>query len=202
MSIPTRAPGAAGSARQSTTLGDVWDSLGQFRASPTPRGYPENLMHLFAPVDKVHEALVALCGAAQVSVASAMYGWDDDEIDELFREKLEAERVPVTLALDRTQAGGVHERKILAEWKPEQIGNSLVIGQSAKHAISHDKLIVLDGQVTIGGSTNLSESGESKQNNECSIVWDAVYAAESRARIDIIHNQMLEQMRARGELKQ
>jgi phosphatidylserine/phosphatidylglycerophosphate/cardiolipin synthase-like enzyme len=181
-------------------LRDTFVTLGSYRNVMPAAGYPENIQHLFAPVDRVHEALVALCGAAQVSVAAAMYGWDDEEIDQLFREKLEAERIPVTLALDRSQAGGVHEKKILAAWQPDLIGNSLVIGQSSKHAISHDKMIVLDGQVTIQGSTNLSESGEAKQNNECSIVFDAVYAAEARARIDCIHNEMHQQMLARGEL--
>lgn len=181
------------------TLREAFESLASFRATPPAHGYPLNLMHLFAPVDKVHEAMVSLCQAAQVSVAAAMYGWDDEEIDQLFRAKLLG-TIPVTLALDRTQAGGVHEKKILAKWAPDTVGNVLVIGQSAKHAISHDKLIVLDGQVTIGGSTNLSESGEAKQNNECSVVWDAVYAAEARARIDIIHDQMHGQMVRRGEL--
>ena len=182
------------------SLHDVFAALGKYRQVPPAHGYPPGLQHLFAPVDQVHEALVALSNAAQVSIAAAMYGWDDEEIDALFRSKLEAERIPVTLALDRTQAGGKHEKQILTAWKPEQIGNSLVIGQSAKHAISHDKMIVLDGQVTVAGSTNLSESGESKQNNEAVIVWDAVFAAEARARIDVIASEMHAQMLKRGEL--
>lgn len=179
---------------------EVFGGLAAYRATPPSAGYPQNVQHLFAPVDRIHDALVALCGSAQVSVAAAMYGWDDDQIDALFRSKLEEERVPVTLALDKSQAGGVHERKILAQWKPDQIGNSVVIGQSSKHAISHDKMIVLDGLVTVCGSTNLSESGESKQNNECLIVHDPVFAAEARARIDCIANEMHAQMVAAGTI--
>lgn len=182
------------------TLSDVWSSLDQFRRDPLPAGYPANLRHLFAPIDRVHDALVALCSAASVSIAAAMYGWDDDQIDQLFRSKLADENVPVMLALDKTQAAGVHEKRILAQWQPDLIGNAIVIGQSSKHAISHDKMIVLDGQVTIAGSTNLSDSGESKQNNECVLVWDAVFAAEARARIDMIHNEMHGQMLAAGTL--
>ncbi len=181
-----------------TDLRYAFDTLSKYRKVPAAHGYPQNLQHLFAPVDRVHEAIVQLCKAASLSIAAAMYGWDDDEIDELFRAKLEAERVPVTLALDKTQASGKHEKQILATWKPDQIGNSVVIGQSSRHAISHDKMIVLDGQVTIAGSTNLSESGESKQNNECLVVFDSVFAAEARARIDVIADEMREQMRARG----
>ena len=174
---------------------EVWEGLDAYRAQPAAHGYPTNLHHLFAPIDKVHEALVALCGSASLSLAAAMYGWDDDEIDALFRAKLES-KIPVQLSLDKSQAGGVHEKTILAKWQPDQIGNSVAIGKSSKGAISHDKMIVIDGQVTIAGSTNLSESGESKQNNEAVIVWDAVFAAEARARIDVIHDEMLKQMAA------
>lgn len=181
-------------------LQEAFVGLSAYRRTPSAHGYPANLQHLFAPIDQVHEAFVSLCEAAQVSLASAMYGWDDDTIDALFRGKLEDEHIPVVLALDKSQAGGVHERKILQQWKPDLVGNSLVIGKSSKSAISHDKLIVIDGQVTICGSTNLSESGESKQNNEAVIVFDAVFAAETRARIDAIHNEMHGQMLKRGEL--
>jgi phosphatidylserine/phosphatidylglycerophosphate/cardiolipin synthase-like enzyme len=180
------------------TLAQAWDSLDAFRRVAPARGYPQNLRHLFAPVDRVHDALVALCDAAMVSVAAAMYGWDDDQIDALFRHKLEDEHVPVTLALDKTQAAGKHERAILSRWRPELIGNVVVIGQSSKHAISHDKMIVLDGVLTVAGSTNLSAGGETRQNNECLIVWDAVFAAEARARIDTIASEMMMQMRAAG----
>lgn len=181
-------------------LRSAFDTLSEYRKVPAAHGYPPNLQHLFAPIDQVHEAFVSLCKAAQLSLASAMYGWDDDEIDALFREKLEQEHVPVLVALERSQAAGVHSKKILARWNPDQIGNTLLIGKSSKSAISHDKLLVLDGQVTICGSTNLSESGESKQNNEAVIVWDAVFAAEARARIDVIASEMHAQMLKRGEL--
>jgi len=175
------------------SLHDAFAGLDVYRAQPAAHGYPENIRHLFAPIDKVHEAFVSLCGSASLSIAAALYGWDDEEIDALFRAKLESE-IPVSLSLDKSQAGGTHEKAILTRWKPEQIGNSVAIGKSSRGAISHDKMIVLDGQVTIAGSTNLSESGESKQNNEAVIVWDAVFAAEARARIDVIHDEMLTQM--------
>lgn len=177
-----------------STLREVWEGLGQYRRDPIPHGYPTNVQHLFAPIDQVHQALVALCAAVRVSLAAAMYGWDDDQIDALFRSKLTDDKIPVTLALDKTQAGGKHEKAILAQWQPELIGNVVVIGQSSKHAISHDKMIVLDGQVTVCGSTNLSDSGEAKQNNEAVIVWDPVFAAEARARIDCIADEMRSQM--------
>jgi hypothetical protein len=178
------------------TLQDVFNTLDKYRHTPTPASYPYHLQHLFAPIDDVHGAFEALCSATTLSLAAAMYGWDDDEISTLFLKALEQEHLPVSLSLDSSQAGGVHEKKLLVAWKGDQIGNSLAIGKSSKGAISHDKLIVIDGLVTICGSTNLSASGEEKQNNEAVIVWDAVFAAEARARMDIIHSEMLTQMSA------
>lgn len=176
-------------------LEGLWQNFGHFKADELyPMGYPQNIRRLFAPIDNVHGAIVAFCNAARVSLASAMYGWDDDEIDELFRTKLETEHIPVSLSLDKTQAAGVHERDLLKKWSADQIGNSVAIGRSSKGAISHTKLIVIDGIITIQGSTNLSDSGESKQNNECTFILDPVFAVETRARIDIIHDEMLTQM--------
>jgi phosphatidylserine/phosphatidylglycerophosphate/cardiolipin synthase-like enzyme len=156
-------------------------------------GYPPNVRRLFAPDDDVHGALVAAVKSAKVSLACAMYGWDDDELDELFREAWQAENLPVRLALDKSQAAGVHERQILAKWPTDVIGNEIVIGQSRLHAISHLKLLVVDGVLTVGGSTNWSLSGEQKQNNEAIFLFDAVYAAETRAKIDLCFSEMQHQ---------
>ncbi len=177
-------------------LEGLWQNFGIFRKDHlAPMGYPQNINRLFAPIDNVHGAIVAFCNAARVSLSSAMYGWDDDEIDELFRNKLETEHIPVQLSLDKTQAAGVHERELLKRWSADQIGNSVAIGHSSKGAISHTKLIVIDGIITIQGSTNLSTSGEAKQNNECTFILDPVFAAETRARCDRIHDEMLMQMK-------
>jgi phosphatidylserine/phosphatidylglycerophosphate/cardiolipin synthase-like enzyme len=167
--------------------------IGSFGAS-----YPANVRRLFAPRDKVHDALLHLLEACSLSLAAAMYGWDDDAVDALFGKKLEAEHIPVQLSLDKSQAGGVHERTILALPWHRQAGNSIAVGQSERHAISHDKLIVIDGLVTVGGSTNLSDSGESKQNNEMTVVLDAVFAAETSATLAYVHDVMLKQMAAKA----
>ena len=156
-------------------------------------GYPPNIRRLFAPDDDVHGALVAAAKSARVSLAVAMYGWDDDELDALFREAWQTEGLPVRIALDKSQSAGVHEREILAKWPTDAVGNEIVIGQSRKHAISHLKLLVIDGVLTVGGSTNWSLSGEQRQNNEAIFVFDAVYAAETRAKIDLCFSEMQRQ---------
>lgn len=172
-----------------------WDSLDQFKKGGFLKEYPTNLKRFFAPDDQIHFVILTVVKSATVSLAASFFGWDDDEINSLFMEAMMNERLPVQLALDKTQAGGVHEREILEKWPTQIIGNEIVIGQSRFHAINHLKLIVVDGLYTIGGSTNLSDSGEAKQNNELIVIRDAVYAAESRAKIDLCHSEMARQMR-------
>ena len=47
--------------------------------------------------------------------------------------------------LDKSQAGGVHEKALLAKWNGVGKGNPpFVIGTSRDHAISHLKLLVVD----------------------------------------------------------
>ena len=172
-----------------------WDDLGRFkRLGRFGDTYPPNLRRFFSPDDDVHGALVAVVKSARVSLAAAFYGWDDEEVDELFRAAWQTEGLPVLICLDKTQAAGLHERELLKAWPQDQLGNRLLIGQSPKHALNHLKLVVVDGIYTIGGSTNFSESGEGRQNNEFTIVKDATYAAETRAKVDIVADAMRTQM--------
>lgn len=177
------------------------DALDQFRKHPAPSGtdYPAGVVRLFSPDDNIHAAMVYVVEHTQVSLGSAMYGWDDDEIQQLFQKVWLDERLPVVLALDSSQAGGVHERTLLAQLEAKlpagTLGNELVIGRSRKHAISHLKLIRSD-DITIGGSTNLSASGEGAQNNEAIFIRSASYALETQAKIDLTVAEMRAQMSA------
>lgn len=176
--------------------------LDQFRKHPAPSGtdYPGAVVRLFSPDDDVHGAMVYVIERTQVSLGAAMYGWDDEEIQALFAKVWVDERLPTVLALDSSQAGGVHERELLAQLEaklpPGVLGSDLVIGRSRKHAISHLKLIRSD-DITIGGSTNLSASGEGLQNNEAIFVRSASYALETQAKIDLTRAEMRAQMAAK-----
>jgi phosphatidylserine/phosphatidylglycerophosphate/cardiolipin synthase-like enzyme len=99
------------------------------------------------------------------------------------------------MSLDRSQASGVHEKQILAKWSNDAFGNSIAIGTSSVHnAISHLKIVIVDGVYTIKGSTNWSLSGEQQQDNELTLSRNAVVAAETRAILDLNHDFMLKQM--------
>jgi hypothetical protein len=179
-----------------------WDDLAKYKAEKRfLDGYPPDQRTFYSPRDSVHPMLASLIGGAQRSLVLNMYGYDDDDLDDLIRQKLFEERVYVQMSLDKSQAGGKHEKEILKKWPNEEFGSSIAIGTSSVgHKISHLKVLIVDGVYTVTGSTNWSLSGESEQDNQLTINRNAVIAAETRAVLDLNHDWMLKQMaEARGE---
>ena len=174
----------------------AWEDLGKYKAEGRfLDGYPDDQRTFFAPRDDVHGLLVALLGTAQHSIVVNMFGYDDDELNKIIQAKLADEKVYVQMSLDRSQASGVHEKQILAQWQNDAFGNSIAIGTSSVHnAISHLKIVIIDGVYTVKGSTNWSLSGEQEQDNELTLSRNAVIAAETRAILDLNHDFMLKQM--------
>jgi phosphatidylserine/phosphatidylglycerophosphate/cardiolipin synthase-like enzyme len=174
----------------------VWDELGKYKAEGTfLDSYPDDERTFFAPRDDVHGLLVVLLGSAQHSIVVNMFGYDDDELNNIIQSKLTDEKIFVQMSLDRSQASGVHEKEILAKWNNNAFGNSIAIGTSSVHnAISHLKIVIVDGVYTVKGSTNWSLSGEQQQDNELTLNRNAVIAAETRAILDLNHDFMLKQM--------
>src|SRR5487761_1194416 len=196
MTNPTTSPAA--SAANSAACS--WDTLGQYKAEGRfLDGYPDDQRTFFSPRDNVHGLLVALLDTAQHSIVVNMFGYDDDELNKIIQGKLSSENVYVQMSLDRSQASGVHEKQILASWANDAFGNSIAIGTSSVHnAISHLKIVIVDGGYTVKGSTNWSLSGEQEQDNELTLSRNAVVAAETRAILDLNHDFMLKQMGGTG----
>jgi phosphatidylserine/phosphatidylglycerophosphate/cardiolipin synthase-like enzyme len=170
------------------------NELDKYKTSPFPTGYPAGARTFYSPVDDLHGALTALLTSATRSIIVSMYGYDDADLNRVLRSKLENDRVFVQLSLDSTQAAGRAEKPLLAEWENNGIGNSIAVGHSERGAIMHLKLAIIDGLDLVTGSTNWSTSGESKQDNQLTVIRDPLVAAEARARVDIIHDDMLKQM--------
>lgn len=176
----------------------LWDGLAQYKAEKRfLDGYPADQRSFFSPRDDLHPMLASLLASAQHSLVLNMYGYDDDELDELIRGKLDSKHVYVQMSLDKSQAGGKHEKELLAKWSNDKFGNSIAIGTSeVKHAISHLKVLIVDGVYTVTGSTNWSISGEAEQDNQLTLSRNAVVASELRAVLDLNHDWMLKQMAA------
>jgi phosphatidylserine/phosphatidylglycerophosphate/cardiolipin synthase-like enzyme len=175
-----------------------WDGLAQYKHEGRFLDhYPTDFRTFWSPRDRVHDLLVALLSSTQHSLVLNMFGYDDDELDSIIRRKLANEHVYVQMSLDSRQAAGKHEKRLLEKWKNDGFGNSIAIGQSEKHAISHLKIVIVDGIYTVKGSTNWSLSGETEQDNELTLSRNPVIAAETRAVLDLNHDAMLKQMAAK-----
>lgn len=163
--------------------------LDRFRRGGFPADYPTAWRTLYASVDDVHGALMAVLGSATESLACAIYGFDDDEIADVIERKLADEHVQVTLTLDSSQASGVHERRILA--REDYPSSIIAVGRSEHGAIMHLKEAVVDGLIVVTGSTNWSVAGETRQSNQVTFLFDRAEAHLARCRIDKIHSHIL-----------
>lgn len=155
--------------------------------------------------DDVHGVLVHLFSRVRLSVKMNMFGYDDDQLNQLLIGLAQNPTVMVQVTLDRSQATGVHEKRILASdvsADPAGFAADFAVGQSDTHQISHTKGGVLDGIVAFEGSTNWSSSGEGigislaqarqnpgfkAQNNTLSVYVNPYEIAKFSARLDYEH---------------
>lgn len=113
--------------------------------------------------DNVHDILKHVFSRASVSIYLNMFGYDDEELNDIIMAKIHDPHITCVITLDKSQSGGVHEKRLLdsdAAKDPVGFSTHFVIGQSATHQISHTKGFVIDGKVGGEGSTNWSNSGE------------------------------------------
>jgi hypothetical protein len=120
--------------------------------------------HLFyVGRDDVHDILKHVLSRVTTSLYLNMFGYDDDELNDILFAKVEDPSVTMLITLDKSQAGGAHEKKLIALDQSKNLAafnTHFVIGQSATHQITHTKGFVADGIVAGEGSTNWSDSGE------------------------------------------
>ena len=120
--------------------------------------------HLFyVGRDDIHGVPKYLWSRVSVSAYLNMFGYDDEELNDLVMAVAQDPHMTAVYTLDKSQAGGVHEKRLLdsdAAKDAEAFNTHFAIGQSATHQITHTKGGVLDGRVGFEGSTNWSTAGE------------------------------------------
>jgi hypothetical protein len=167
-----------------------------FKVTAPSAGYPPNMRTFYSPEDFVPQVLQTVVSSVSQSIVVAMYGYDDDALAAILDDALKNPSIYVQITLDRSQAAGAHEKGLLAKYANDMTGNSVAIGDSEKGAIMHRKMVIVDGMWRISGSTNWSTSGETLQDNELTVIRDAMVCAEARPILDIEHDTALKQMAA------
>lgn len=121
-------------------------------------------VHLFyVGRDDVHDILKYVLSRVTISLYMNMFGFDDDELNNIVMQKALNPAVTMMITLDSSQSKGVHEKALLdadRAYNLAAFNTHFVIGESATHQISHTKGFVADGRVAAEGSTNWSSSGE------------------------------------------
>ena len=157
---------------QSNALGDPTQSLQTFDLADLQeytreKSYASNAskdFHLFyVGRDDVHDILKHVLSRVTTSLYLNMFGFDDEELNDILMAKAKDPHLVMMITLDKSQAGGVHEKKLLDSDianNPAAFNTYFVVGQSATHQISHTKGFVADAKVGGEGSTNWSASGE------------------------------------------
>jgi len=154
---------ALGDPSQSLQTFDLLD-LQQYKKEKAFASSASKDFHLFyVGRDDVHDILKHVLSRVSISLYLNMFGFDDDELNEILMAKVLDPHVVMLITLDKSQAGGKHERALLnsdAGKDPIGFSTHFVVGQSATHQISHTKGFIADGRVGGEGSTNWSTSGE------------------------------------------
>ena len=142
------------------TLGDL---AGYTREKCFSPNASNDFRLMFVGRDDVHNSLKHVLSRVSVSLYLNMFGYDDDELNDILMVKAHDPGIAMLITLDASQAGGVHEKRLLASdaaKDPLGYNTHFVIGQSATHSITHTKGFVADGIVGAEGSTNWSPDGE------------------------------------------
>jgi hypothetical protein len=155
--------------------------------------------------DDVHGVLMHLFTRVSLSVKMNMFGYDDDDLNNVLMGLVANPSVLVQVTLDRSQASGPTEKAILSSDKAQDaagFANDFAVGESSTSQISHTKGGVLDGIVAFEGSTNWSSSGEGTgislaaakqspgfkaQNNTLAVYVNPYEIAKFAARLDYEH---------------
>ena len=159
--------------------------LDQFRAVRLPPHYPSNVRDLAAPVDQVHDALLAIVNSAVISIYAALFDLTDVQLVTALLARADA-GVPIQLTLDSTESITAAE-SVLIPKLTSHVNVDLSVGTSEHGAYMHLKDLVVDGLLVATGSVNWTTSGESAQDNRLIVIANTAVATEVTGRLTAIH---------------
>ena len=145
---------------QSFTLDDLAPYTAEQAFPPTASS---DFRVFYVGRDDVHGVLMHLFTRVSLSVKMNMFGYDDDDLNNVLMGLVRNPEVMVQVTLDRSQASCPTEKAILGSdigQDAQGFANDFAVGTSSTDQISHTKGGVLDGIVAFEGSTNWSSSGE------------------------------------------
>lgn len=123
----------------------------------------------FSPKGGCTKAIVAELKAAQKSVLVQAYSFTSNDIAKALVEA-HARGVEVQAILDKGQKTEKYtEATFIAN-------HDIPVRIDSKHAIAHNKIIIIDGQTVITGSFNFSENAEEHNAENLVIIRDGVIA--------------------------
>ena len=139
-------------------------------AETSPTYQPASVRVLFSPLGGCTEAIVSAVNDAKKSVFVQAYSFTSSPIAKAIVDA-HKRGVEVRVILDKSQRT---ERYSSADY----LANAGVpVAIDAKHAIAHNKIIILDGGTVITGSFNFTQSAEERNAENLLIITDAALAA-------------------------
>lgn len=145
----------------------LWKQLEACSTFVRPAKFPTDTLALFPPHDNAAHALQLLAQAETVGVKLEVFTYTDKALDAILHAKAAIPGFVFQATFDAGQA--VQEpamAALLKGWAPD-LGQRVVTGYSEHHEIIHRKLLLFLGLgIVVGGSTNLTVSGEQFEDNE------------------------------------
>src|SRR5271157_607171 len=107
------ASNANGDPAQSLQTFDLLD-LQQYTREKSYSNTASRDFHLFyVGRDDVHDILKHVLSRVSVSLYLNMFGYDDDELNDILMTKALDPQITMLITLDKSQAGGVHEKTLI-----------------------------------------------------------------------------------------
>jgi len=143
-------------------------------ASAAPESTARHVQVHFSPKRGCREAIVGVIASAKSTVRVMAYGFTSQEVcDALVDAKKRG--VDVQVVLDKSNLSDKHSKMRDAE------AAGIQVFVDSKHAIMHNKLVLVDGKTVQTGSYNYTAAAEESNAENCLVLTDKALCTEYEA---------------------